>query len=129
MAILELSLSDERSVVWLWTEAGLARPWNDPSTDFRRAMAGVTSTVLGLKEGVELIGTVMAGSDGHRGWVYYLAVREANRHQGHGRSLLTAAEEGLRANDVVKVQLMVRSENSPVMGFYAAAGYEHNDVQ
>jgi ribosomal protein S18 acetylase RimI-like enzyme len=129
MAILELSVRDETWVVLLWAEAGLTRPWNDHSADFQRAVAGTTSVVLGLKEDDELIGTVMVGSDGHRGWVYYLAVSEVRRRQGNGRMLMAAAEEWLRENGVVKVQLMVRDENEPVLSFYEAAGYERNDVQ
>jgi ribosomal protein S18 acetylase RimI-like enzyme len=129
MQVLELSIRDEASVVSLWDEAGLTRPWNDASADFHRAVAGATSAVLGLKEDGALIGTVMVGSDGHRGWVYYLAVREARREQGIGRSLMAAAEEWLRQRGAVKIQLMVRSENAQVIAFYEDAGYERNDVQ
>jgi len=129
MEVLELSVSDEASVVLLWAQAGLTRPWNDPSADFQRAVTGATSAVLALKEDDELIGTVMVGSDGHRGWVYYLAVSEVRRRQGNGRMLMAAAEEWLREIGAVKVQLMVRDENAPALNFYKAAGYERNDVQ
>ncbi len=128
MEVLELSVRDEVDVVSLWTEAGLTRPWNDPSQDFRRSITGSTSAILGLKGDGELIGTVMVGSDGHRGWVYYLAVRQDRRRRGLGWMLMVAAEEWLRANGVVKVQLMVRDENAPVLSFYEGVGYEHNDV-
>jgi len=128
MEALELSISDEASVVSLWDEAGLTRPWNDAPADFSRAVTGATSAVLGLKEDGTLIGTVMVGSDGHRGWVYYLAVREARRGQGNGRMLMAAAEEWLRERGAVKLQLMVRSENAQVIKFYEDTGYEHNDV-
>ena len=76
-----------------------------------------------------MIGTVIVGSDGHRGWVYYLAVRDAHRHQGIGRMLMTAAEQWLREAGAVKVQLMVRHENAPVIGFYESVGYERSDVE
>ncbi|MGD0852660.1 MAG: GNAT family acetyltransferase [Acidimicrobiales bacterium] len=129
MEATELSTGDEASVVSLWEEVGLTRPWNDASADFHRALTGPSSTILGLNDDGELIGTVMVGSDGHRGWVYYLAVRESRRGQGHGRMLMAAAEEWLREHGAVKVQLMVRNENEPVLEFYAAAGYERSDVQ
>jgi ribosomal protein S18 acetylase RimI-like enzyme len=129
MEPLELSVSDEASVVSLWRDAGLTRPWNDASADFQRAIRGATSVVLGLKEGGELFGTVMVGSDGHRGWVYYLAVSEVRRQQGNGRMLMTAAQDWLRERGAVKVQLMVRNENESVLKFYESAGYERNDVQ
>jgi ribosomal protein S18 acetylase RimI-like enzyme len=129
MEVLELSERDEASVIALWEEVGLTRPWNDPSEDFLRAVDGATSAVLGLKEDGQLSGTVMVGNDGHRGWVYYLAVNERLRQQGRGRILMTAAEEWLRERGAVKVQLMVRTENAPMLGFYQATGYERSDVQ
>jgi ribosomal protein S18 acetylase RimI-like enzyme len=129
MEVLELSLSDEAAVVSLWGKAGLTRPWNDAAADFQRAIAGATSAVLGCKVDGSLIGSVMVGSDGHRGWVYYLAVAGARRRQGIGTMLLAAAEEWLRSIGAVKVQLMVRNENATVLSFYQVAGYERNDVQ
>jgi ribosomal protein S18 acetylase RimI-like enzyme len=129
MNVFELTARDEASVVALWTQAGLIRPWNDASADFHRAIVGETSAVLGLMEDGQLTGTVMVGNDGHRGWVYYLAVGEDCRRQCNGRMLMAAAEEWLREKGVVKVQLMVRNENAPVLEFYEVAGYERNDVQ
>lgn len=115
---------DERAVVALWEAAGLTRPWNDPSADLRSALETPTSTVLaarGLDGG--LAGTVMVGYDGHRGWVYYLAVDEEHRGAGLGRALMVAAEAWLVAQGAPKVQLMVRTANTAVLGFYAALGY------
>ena len=129
MEAFELSFDDATTVVSLWEDAGLIRPWNDATGDFHRAVTGATSAVLGLKEDGELIGTVMVGNDGHRGWVYYLAVSEARRRQGRGRALMAAAEEWLRGQGAVKIQLMVRNENTSVLEFYEAAGYERSDVQ
>ncbi len=129
MSVFELTARDEAPAVALWAQAGLVRPWNDASADFHRAIIGETSAVLGFREDGQLIGTVMVGNDGHRGWVYYLAVDEECRHQGKGRILMAAAEEWLREKGVVKVQLMVRNENALVLGFYEVAGYERNDVQ
>jgi len=129
MTVLELTVEDEASVVALWSQAGLIRPWNDAAADFQRAVAGATSAVLGLEEDGQLMGTVMVGHDGHRGWIYYLAVGEEYRRQGRGRMLMAAAEEWLRETGAVKVQLMVRNENAPVLAFYEVAGYERSDVQ
>ncbi|WPF81532.1 GNAT family N-acetyltransferase [Sanguibacter sp. 4.1] len=70
-----------------------------------------------------LVGTVMVGYDGHRGWVYYLAVDEAQRGTGLGRALMVAAEAWLVSQGAPKVQLMVRTTNTAVLGFYAALGY------
>lgn len=70
----DLAVSDNPAVVSLWEESELTRPWNDPELDIRRALAGSSSTVLTARDGTVLAGTVMVGHDGHRGWVYYLAV-------------------------------------------------------
>ena len=71
----------------------------------------------------------MVGKDGHRGWIYYLAMDESQRGTGLGRQLMTVAEDWLRQRGAVKVQLMVRSANEAVLGFYDHLGYEDADVQ
>lgn len=124
----ELTEHDASSVVALWTETGLTRPWNDAAKDFQRAVDGPTSAVLGLEHDNELIGTAMVGHDGHRGWVYYVAVRESHRRLGIGSELMRAAEEWLREVGAVKVQLMVRSDNESALHFYGKVGYETSDV-
>lgn len=128
MEVRELIGDDASAVVALWTQAGLIRPWNDAAADFQRAVSGVTSAVLGLKQGSDLIGTVMVGHDGHRGWVYYLAVANSQQRSGVGSELMRAAEDWLRKIGAVKVQLMVRSENASVLDFYDSVGYETSDV-
>jgi ribosomal protein S18 acetylase RimI-like enzyme len=65
----------------------------------------------------------MVGFDGHRGWVYYLAVAPSHQRQGIGRMLMVAAEDWLRAEGAPKIQLMVRDDNTDARGFYAALGY------
>jgi hypothetical protein len=75
MNVEELGVADENAVTTLWAETGLTRPWNDPPRDFRQAVEGPTSAVLGLREESELVGTVMVGFDGHRGWIYFFAVK------------------------------------------------------
>jgi ribosomal protein S18 acetylase RimI-like enzyme len=70
----------------------------------------------------------MVGHDGHRGWVYYLAVARSQQRVGLGSELMRAAEEWLRTRGAVKVQLMVRSDNESSLDFYRRVGYESNDV-
>ena len=129
MRISNLTPEDSEGASALWDQAGLTRPWNPPEADLLRALAGETSTVLGLFEARTLVGTVMVGHDGHRGWVYYLAVAESHRGTGLGRRLMLAAEDWLRERGVVKLQLMVRSANAGVLDFYDRLGYEDADVQ
>lgn len=119
---------NREEVVHLWQAAGLTRPWNDPFTDFDLALDGPASDILLAREGTRLCGSVMVGFDGHRGWVYYLAVDPAFRGKGIGRGLMQACEEWLRARDCPKIQLMVRGDNARARGFYAAIGYELQDV-
>lgn len=114
--------------VALWQECGPTRPWNDADEDLRRAMRGPDSTVLAcLREG-QLLATAIVGHDGHRGWVYYLAVREDERKKGLGRTLLRSCEAWVVARGIPKLQLMVRAGNDPVIAFYAQLRYEENDV-
>lgn len=129
MNIAPLGSGDAQDAVALWHASGLTRPWNDPCADFVRAAAGVSSAVLGIRDaGHQLVGTVMVGDDGHRGWLYYLAVAPAHRHAGLGRRLVTAAERWLAARGVAKVQLMVRKGNATALSFYDALGYGPSDV-
>jgi ribosomal protein S18 acetylase RimI-like enzyme len=116
------------AAVGLWHECGLTRPWNDAGEDLMRAMRGPDSTVLSYVRGGELVGTAMVGHDGHRGWVYYLAVRENERKRGVGRALMRSCEEWTIAHGVPKLQLMVRAGNEPALTFYGRLGYETNDV-
>jgi ribosomal protein S18 acetylase RimI-like enzyme len=129
MEVVELEYDDCARAVELWTEVGLTRPWNNPVDDFRRAFDGATSTVLGIRVNHELIGTVMVGSDGHRGWVYYLAVGSDHQRVGFGTTLMKSAEEWLRKLGGVKVQLMVRIENESALRFYERLSYETSDVR
>jgi len=70
----------------------------------------------------------MTGYDGHRGWVYYLAVAPDRRRGGLGRALMAAAEAWLRARGAPKIQLMVRGDNAAALGFYEALGLERQAV-
>lgn len=108
--------------------SGLTRPWNDPDADLARALAGPASTVLAALDGNTLVGTAMVGHDGHRGWVYYLASHPEHRGQGIGRALMAACEAWLIERGLPKIQFMVRSDNTPVLDFYAHLGYEPQDV-
>lgn len=129
MRIADLTPADFEHAAALWREAGLTRPWNPPERDLEQALAGATSTVLGGFIDDRLVATVMVGHDGHRGWLYYLAVSAAHRGAGLGKRMLDAAEQWLREHGAVKVQLMVRSGNDAVLGFYEHLGYEDANVQ
>ena len=119
----------QSAAVALWEECGLTRPWNDPHADLARALSGPSSTVLAsVSEDGALLGTAMVGHDGHRGWVYYLAVTPSARGTGLGRALMAAAEEWVASQGIPKLMLMVRSSNTAVRGFYDALGYAREDT-
>jgi ribosomal protein S18 acetylase RimI-like enzyme len=128
MEIRELTAADRDPATGLWEQAGLTRAWNHPGKDFDRAVSCPTSAVLGAIDEEDVAATVMVGHDGHRGWVYYLAVEPSKRHRGLGRRMMQEAEDWLRARGAVKLNLMVRHSNIPALGFFQRLGYEDAEV-
>lgn len=121
-AVREMEDGDVDAVVAVWNAAGVSRPWNDPGRDLAFARLNPHSTVLvGVTERV--VATVMVGEDGHRGWVYYLAVDPERQREGLGRAMMAAAEAWLQRRGVWKLQLLIREENIAVRWFYEALGY------
>jgi ribosomal protein S18 acetylase RimI-like enzyme len=121
MKIRSATVNDEAAVTGLWKACGLTAPYNDPATDFRFALGKSNSDVLVTED---LAGSVMVGHDGHRGWLYYVAVAPSRQRQGVGRMLVRAAEQWLTGRGVPKVHLMVRETNAAVTAFYQRLGYE-----
>ncbi|MGH2858703.1 MAG: GNAT family acetyltransferase, partial [Solirubrobacteraceae bacterium] len=128
MQIAQLAPDRIDDAVALWRRSGLTRPWNDPGDDARLALQSPASTILVGLDGDALLATAMVGHDGHRGWVYYLAVQEGARGRGHGRAMMSACEAWLAERGVAKLNLMVRGDNAGARGFYAALGYGGDDV-
>lgn len=127
--IRPLDPSDYESALALWEAVDLTRPWNDARADLLRALRGPDSTVLGGYEPGTLIATAMVGHDGHRGWVYYVAVTPERQREGHARRIMQACEEWVRERHIPKIQLMVRTDNRDAVGFYEALGYETSEVK
>ena len=120
--------SDQEDVVALWHECGLVVPWNDPSKDIIRKLHVQRHLFLVGSLQSRLVATVMAGYEGHRGWVNYLAVATEYRKRGFARCLLGEAEELLRDMGCPKINLQVRSSNVDVVKFYRRVGYSVDDV-
>lgn len=120
--------ADAEAVIALWRACGLTRPWNDPARDFQSAIEGATSSILLLRDESGLAASVMVGFDGHRGWVYYLAVAPDRRRHGLGGRMMAAAEAWLRDRGAPKMQLMVREDNEAALGFYQALGLERQGI-
>ena len=128
LAIADIADADVEAVIALWQRCGLTRPWNDPASDIALARRNGNSTVLVGRADGALVATAMVGHDGHRGWVYYVAVDPASQKQGLGRAIMAAAEQWLRAAGLPKLQLMVRRENAKAGAFYRSIGYEESDT-
>ena len=115
--------SDTDAVVALWRACDLTRPWNDPHKDIARKVAVADGLFLvGTVDG-EVVGGVMGGYDGHRGWINYLAVAPDRRGAGHGRALMAEVERRLLALGCPKINLQVRDTNTAVLEFYERLGY------
>ena len=120
--------ADTDAVVGLWETVGLTRPWNDPRKDIARKLDVQPEGFLVAVTDGEITGSVMAGYDGHRGWVNYLAVAPHARRSGIGRSLMAEAEQVLEALGCPKVNLQIRATNLAAVRFYEALGYSAEDV-
>jgi ribosomal protein S18 acetylase RimI-like enzyme len=120
--------ADGEAVVALWQACDLVRPWNDPHKDIRRKLGVNPEWFLVGEQDGRIVGTVMAGYEGHRGWINYLAVEPAAQRRGLGRALMAEAERLLRAAGCPKVNLQVRSTNAAVIAFYRRLGYTVDEV-
>jgi ribosomal protein S18 acetylase RimI-like enzyme len=119
---------DEASIVELWQACDLVVPWNDPWRDIRRKTEVRPDLFLVATLDGAVVGSVMAGYEGHRGWINYLAVDPAHQARGIGRTLMEAAERLLAAEGCPKINLQVRSSNASVIAFYKHLGYRVDDV-
>ena len=128
MEIRPFAEADEEAVVRLWERCGLTRPWNDPRKDIARKLAVRRDLFLMGVVADEVIGSVMVGYDGHRGWINYLAVAPEHRRQGRGRALMAEAERLLLEMGCPKINLQVRGGNAEAQAFYRRIGYAVDDV-
>lgn len=128
MQIRPFEATDTEDVVALWEECGLVRPWNDPRKDIARKLKVQPELFLVASGAGRVVGSVMAGYDGHRGWVYYLAVSPSHRKLSLGRQLMQAVERLLTEMGCPKLNLMVRTSNAEVLEFYRSLDYGQDDV-
>lgn len=126
--IRPFAISDEDAVIALWRECDLTRPWNDPRKDILRKLAVQPELFLVGERDGEIVATVMAGYDGHRGWINYLAVKPDCRKQGYGRRMMEEAERLLTERGAPKINLQVRATNTEVIAFYASVGFAVEEV-
>ena len=116
---------DETAVAELWREVFPGSPsWNHPETDIRRKLSVQRELFLVAILDSEIVGTAMAGYDGHRGWVYYVAVSPRHRRQGTGAALMRNVEQRLANLGCPKLNLQVRASNHEIVSFYEKLGYQ-----
>jgi hypothetical protein len=124
LSISPITDADVPAVIALWQRCGLTRPWNDPGADIALARRGANATILIGRADGAIAATALVGHDGHRGWVYYVAVDPEQQKKNFGRAIMAAAEDWLRRQGVEKIMLMVRPDNRQVRAFYDRLGYE-----
>ena len=120
--------SDQEAVIELWKRSGLVVPQNDPAGDIAKKMQVQPELFLvGLLDG-RIVATVMAGYEGHRGWINYLAVDSKLRLRGFGRRMMVAAEGKLLRLGCPKINLQVRETNPEAIDFYHRLGFTNDEV-
>jgi ribosomal protein S18 acetylase RimI-like enzyme len=111
-------------VIALWeTVFGYETAHNRPDLVIAKKLAVNDQLFFVATEGSAVVGTVMAGYDGHRGWLYSVAVAPTHRRQGLGTQLVGHAERALAAKGCMKINLQIVAGNERVSEFYAALGY------
>ena len=114
---------DEKAVAELWKTCKLTVSYNDPIEDIARCRRSPASELfVGVKDG-KIVATVMAGEEGHRGWLYYVAVDPSEQKHGYGRQMIQHAERWLGSRGMPKIMLMIRDTNTKVRDVYERLGY------
>ncbi len=120
--------SDEASVIDIWFQCGLVTSANNPKCDIARKCDVSPDLFFVAVSDTQVVGTCMAGYDGHRGWINYLAVAPDFQRLGIAGQLMTVAEETLAAQGCPKINLQVRATNTNVIAFYQTLGYAQDAV-
>ena len=116
--------SDEQAVIALWNEVlPDSAPHNEPATTIRKKLLVERDLFFVATADAAVVGTVLGGYDGHRGWAYSVAVAPRSRRAGIGSALLRRLEKALAARGCLKVNLQVRASNAAVVAFYEKLGY------
>jgi ribosomal protein S18 acetylase RimI-like enzyme len=114
---------DTAAVISLWQACELTRPWNNPELDIQRKLSVNDDLFLVADDDGQIVGSIMGGYEGHRGWINYLAVDPSVQKRGMGRELMDAIERRLLDKGCPKINLQVRAGNDAVVAFYEAIGY------
>ncbi len=127
MQIRPFQIQDEQIVISLWEKCGLIRTWNDPRKDIQRKLQVNPELFLVGILNDQVIATIMAGYDGHRGWLNYLAVDFDYQRNGYANMLVTKAEQLLLEMGCPKINLQIRTTNQTIKDYYHQIGYQVDD--
>jgi ribosomal protein S18 acetylase RimI-like enzyme len=116
------------AVVDLWRKCNLVVLQNDPVEDIHRKLAFQPELFFVGLMGEKVIGSIMVGYEGHRGWLNYVAVLPEHQRHGYGRRLVEKAVGELKKLGCLKVNLQVRTSNVSVIEFYKHLGFKEDDV-
>jgi ribosomal protein S18 acetylase RimI-like enzyme len=119
---------DKPGVIDLWLKCGLVVPHNDPRRDIERKLMVNGEWFLVGTIGDRVVATCMAGYEGHRGWINYLAVLPDYRRRGLATRMMEHAEGILKTAGCPKINLQIRTSNDDVIRFYEAVGYTVDPV-
>jgi len=128
MQIRRFQAGDEAAVIELWQRCDLLRPWNDPKQDIEHKVKQDDGLFLVGLIGGRIMASVMAGYDGHRGWLYLVGVDPDHQRRGFARQLISEIERLLRERGCRKINLQVRDTNQQVIEFYKRVGYSIDPV-
>ena len=128
MLLRSFKSADEDQVISLWQACNLVVPQNDPRKDIARKLKVNPELFIVGELAGDIVGSCMAGYEGHRGWINYLAVHPHHQRQGYATQLMKEAERLLREVGCPKINLQIRSSNSEVIAFYNALGYVEDCV-
>lgn len=118
------NLDHRKSVIALWERVfGYEAAHNRPELAIDKKREVNDGLFFVALAGGEVVGTIMAGYDGHRGWIYSLAVHPGYRRQGIGTRLAAHAEQALAARGCMKINLQIMPGNAAVTAFYTTLGY------
>ena len=126
--IRSFSADDQKDVVELWLECGLVVPQNNPQLDIERKLKVNPEWFLVGEIKGRIIATCMAGYEGHRGWINYLAVSPKYRRRGFATRMMQKTEKILQNAGCPKINLQIRTSNKDVIEFYKSAGFCKDDV-
>jgi ribosomal protein S18 acetylase RimI-like enzyme len=126
--IRQFQLKDQETVIDLWRKVGIIRVTNDPEVDIEKKLEHSPELFLVAEIDGKIVGSVMIGYEGHRGWINYLGVSPELQRTRIGSALMRKAEQILHDLRCPKINLMIRKSNKHVIDFYKKNGYLEDEV-